>query len=221
MPSDRTMPEMTAALASPGGADWIALADDLLAGLVHSLNNRVTAVSVCAELASLGDEQMLAGGMLSTETERLQKVSALLALLPGRGHAEALEIGPVLHDAVAIHAHHPRMRGVECMVEVADDAPPVRAPRWALLRALLILVDAAKAGARDAANPSATVRLSGDADAVRVRAAAGRRGSWGAYATEMAALCAGTLARENEDLVLALPSLSELRRRERTGRPAR
>jgi hypothetical protein len=215
------MPEMTAALARPGVAEWVALADDLLAGLVHSLNNRVTAISVCAELAGLGDEQMLAGGMLSTEVARLQKASALLALLPARGHAEALEIGPVLHDAVAIHAHHPRMRAVDCVVEIADATPPARAPRWALLRVLLLMVDAAKAGAQDAADASAIVRLSGDADVVRVRALVREAGGWGAYASEMAALCEGTLTRENEELVLTLPSLSELRRRERTGRATR
>lgn len=215
------MPEMTGALARPGAAEWIELADDLLAGLVHSLNNRVTAISVCAELASLGDEQMLAGGMLSAEVARLQKAAALLALLPARGHAEALEIGPVLEDAVAIHAHHPRTRAVECTVEIADSPPPVRAPRWALLRVLLILVDAAKTSARDGADASVNVRVSGDAGAARVRAAAGQTGSWGSYATELAALCEGTLSREKEDLVIALPSLNELRRRERTGRPTR
>ncbi|NUO37161.1 MAG: hypothetical protein HOQ31_01010 [Gemmatimonadaceae bacterium] len=221
MPSDRTMPEMTAAAAMPGAAEWVALADDLLAGLVHALNNRVTAISVCAELAGLGDEQMLAGGMLAAEVARLQQAGALLALLPARGNPEALEIGPVLQDAVAIHAHHPRMRAVDCVIETADTPPPVRAPRWALLRVLLIMVDVAKAGAQDAADTPAIVRLSGDAGAVCVRAAARERGSWGAYATEMAALCQGTLTRENEELVLTLPSLSELRRRERTGWPTR
>jgi hypothetical protein len=217
MPSDRTMPEMTAAPAKPGAAEWAALADDLLAGLVHSLNNRVTAISVCAELAGLGDEQMLGGGVLVAEVARLQKASALVALLPARGHAEALEIGPVLHDAVAIHAHHPRMRAVECGVEVADATQPVRAPRWALLRVLLMMVDAAKAGAQDAQGPPPVVRLSGTADAVHVRVSA--RETAGAYAAEMAELCGGTLAWSDEELVLTLPSLTELRRRERAARP--
>jgi hypothetical protein len=209
------MPEMTAALARPGSAEWLALSDDLLAGLVHSLNNRVTAISVCAELAGLGDEQMLAGGVLAGEVARLQTTSALLALLPARGHAEALEIGPVLGDAVAIHAHHPRMRAVECAVEIADATQPVRVPRWALLRVLLILVDAAKAGAQDGEDASTIMQVSGDAEAVRVRANAREGG--GAYAEEMAALCGGALSRENEALVLTLPSLTELRRRERAG----
>jgi hypothetical protein len=212
------MPEMTAALARSGAAEWLALSDDLLAGLVHSLNNRVTAISVCSELAALGDEQILGGGVLAGEVARLQKTSALLALLPARGHAEALEIGPVLHDALAIHAHHPRVRAVECGVEIADATQPVRAPRWALLRVLLVMVDAAKAGAQDAEDASTVVRVAGDAEAVRVRANARETG--GAYAVEMAALCGGTLSREREELVLTLPSLTALRRRERGDRSA-
>jgi hypothetical protein len=211
------MPEMVATLAVPGAAEWLALADDLLAGLVHSLNNRVTALSVCAELAGLGDEQMLHDGLLVAEVARLQKASALVALLPARGHPEALEIGPVLQDAIAIHAHHPRMRTVECTMEVASAPQPVRVPRWALLRVLLILVDAAKGGAHDAQRNSTVLLLSGDADSVRVHAAT--RDNGGAYGAEMAALCGGALAREDEMLVLTLPSLTELRRRERAGRP--
>jgi hypothetical protein len=220
MPSERTIRERTADLETPGAAEWLALSDDLLAGLVHSLNNRVTAISACAELAGLGDEQMLGGGVLVAEVARLQKASALVALLPARGHAEALEIGPVLHDAVAIHAHHPRMRAVECVVEIVDAPPPVRAPRWALLRALLMMVDAAKAGVHEAPQgTSAIVRLAGDANAVRVHASA--RDGVGVYAAEMAALCGGTVSREDEELVLTLPSLTELRRREREERSAR
>jgi C4-dicarboxylate-specific signal transduction histidine kinase len=215
MSSERMMPEMAAAVG-PGAAEWLALSDDLLAGLVHSLNNRVTAIGVCAELAGLGDEQMLGGGMLQAEVARLQKASALVALLPARGHAEALEIGPVLHDAVAIHAHHPRMRVVECAVEIDDAPQPVRAPRWALMRVLLMMVDAAKAGAHEAQRGSVVVRLSGDAGSVRVRAAA--RDGGGTYAAEMATVCGGTLAREAEELVLTMPSLTELRRQERAGR---
>ncbi|MFL5519769.1 MAG: hypothetical protein ACJ8B6_02450 [Gemmatimonadales bacterium] len=210
------MPEMAAVPVGPGAAEWLALSDDLLAGLVHSLNNRVTAISVCAELAGLGDEQMLAGGMLQAEVARLQRASALVALLPARGHSEALEIGPVLQDAVAIHAHHPRMRAVECAVEIDDAPQPVRAPRWAIMRVLLMMLDAAKSGAHESQRTSAAVRLSGDAASVRVRAVTRDGGS--AYAAEMAALCGGTLAREAEELVLTMPSLTELRRQERASR---
>ena len=218
MPSERLLPEMVATLAVPGATEWLALSDELLTGLVHALNNRVTAISVCAELAGLGDEQMLRDGVLLGEVVRLQRVSAMIGLLSSQGHSEALEIAPVLADAVEIHALHPRMRMVGCEVEVEGRVQPVRLPRWALLRLLLIVVDAAKGGAQDARRGAVTVRLSSDDRSVRLRTPA--RGSEGAYATEMATICGGVLARVDGELQLTLPSLAELRRHEQMERPA-
>ena len=77
---EQTMREESATDAD----DWQSLSDDLLAGLVHGLNNRVTAMSVCAELIALGDSQMASGGMLTAEVERLHRASALIALLSAR-----------------------------------------------------------------------------------------------------------------------------------------
>jgi hypothetical protein len=215
MPIDRTTPEPVTPPAVPGATEWLALADDLLAGLVHALNNRITALSVCVELAGLGDEQMLKDGMLAVEVERLQRAGALVGLLPARGQAEALEIAPVLDDAVAIHAHHPRMRGIDCTAAVLGSPPPVRVPRWALLRLLLILVHEAKIAAQESEQKAVTIELSGDERELRVRAP---RGSVNAYATAMATLCGGTLERDGDDVVLAVPGLSEVRLRERAAR---
>jgi C4-dicarboxylate-specific signal transduction histidine kinase len=204
---------------SRAAEQWLALSDALLAGLVHTLNNRVTALTVCSELAQLGDDQMIADGMLAGEVSRLQRAAALLSLLPARASSEpeALELRPVLDDALALHAHHPRMRTAECVVNASDAMQPVRAPRWALLRLLLLLVEAAKASAV-AETRVATVHLASDELTVVVRVAA--QGDGGPYGAEMAALCGGALAREGSDLVLTLPSLLLLRRREGSGRPA-
>jgi hypothetical protein len=213
MPTERTSREPSSLTTSPGAAEWLGLADDLLAGLVHALNNRITALSVCVELAGLGDDQMLRDGMLGHEVARLQQAGALLALLPARGQPEALEIAPVLDDAIAIHSHHPRMRGIDCTVEVLGSPPPLRVPRWALLRLLLVLVNEAKAAARDAEQQTVSVELSGDARELRLRTAA--RASVNDYATTMASLCGGTLQRDGDDAVLTLPGLAEVRLRER------
>jgi hypothetical protein len=204
------MPERYSA---DGAAQWAALNDALLAGLVHMLNNRVTALSVCAELATMGDEQMVTGGVLMTEVRRLQAASAMIGLIPSRSHQlEALELRPVLDDALAVHAHHPRTRLVECAVLADDVMQPVRAPRWALLRLMLVLVDAAKDAASDAAR-SAVFRLTSDEREVRLRIVTPLDG--GAYGTEMAAMCGGALSRQGEELVLVMPSLLALRQRER------
>ena len=203
-------PEMYSA---PGAAQWAALSDALLAGLVHMLNNRVTALSVCAELATMGDEQMLSSGVLTTEVRRMQAASALIGLLPMRPHPpEALELRPVLDSALEMHAHHPRTRLVECTVEMQDAMQPVRAPRWALLRLMLVLVDVAKEAMPDSAT-SARVRLWSTARDAGVRVVTPSDG--GPYGAEMAALCGGMLTRDGDELVLTLPSLTTLRQRER------
>lgn len=198
-----------------GAAQWASLCDALLAGLVHMLNNRITALSVCAELAAMGDDQMISGGLLTTEVRRLQAASALIGLMPPRPHQpEALELRPVLDDALALHAHHPRTRLVECEAVTETEMQPVRAPRWALLRLMLVLVDAAKDAAA-AASTRATFRLSSDEREVRLRIVTPSDG--GAYGADMTALCGGALARDGDALVLTLPSLLALRQREREG----
>ena len=95
-----------------------------------------------------------------------------------------MEIGPVLDDAVALHAHHARLRAVRCDVVRADASMPVRAPRWALLRLLLVIVEEGKRSA-DRADRDVTV-LRVDGDAAWVAAPRGRRRALPAYAAAMA-----------------------------------
>ena len=213
MPADRLTPDPLSTSSMPGASEWSALVDELLAGLVHALNNRITALSVCVELAALGDDQMVEDGLLSLEVGRLQRAGALVGLLPARGQPEALEIRPVVDDALAIHAHHPRVRGIDCAVGVLGSPPPVRVPRWALLRLLLIMTDRAKTAARQGEQRTVTIELSGDERRLSVRAPA--HGMVSAYAAAMAGLCGGTLVHEGEDAVLTLPGLTEVRLRER------
>jgi hypothetical protein len=200
-------------LPAAAAAQWAELSDALLAGLVHMLNNRVTALSVCAELAAMGDEEMIAGGVLTNEMQRLQRASALIGLMPSRPHQpEALELRPVLDDALALHAHHPRTRLVACDVTMDGAMQPVRAPRWALLRLMLVLVDAAKEAAAESSR-GASIRLSSDERSARLHVPT--PGDGGPYGAAMAALCGGELVRAGDELVLSLPTLLSLRQRER------
>ena len=216
MPTERSTTERIRQSVLPGASEWLALSDDLLAGLVHAVNNRITALSVCAELAALGDDVMVRNGALLSEVARLHRAGALVGMLSARGgEDEALEIAPVLGDAIAIHAHHPRLRAIQCVVEVKGEMQPVRAPRWALVRLLLLMLDAAKAADPEVPLPEVvTVQLSSDDRTVLVRVAT--RTSTGVYASALAALCGGALMQEDNELTLVLPSLAEVRRRERT-----
>lgn len=202
-----------------GASEWLSLSDELLAGLVHALNNRVTALSVFAELIALGDSVMASSGLLATEVARLQRLSALTAMLPARKQAaEALEIDPVLDDAIALHAQHPRIRAIECVVERSGELPPLRAVRWELLRLLLLVVHAAKEAADAARREHVTLYLAGDAGSLSLRASAS--GDGGVHAGALAARCGGLLLQVGDELQLTLPSLQEVRRREQLVRAA-
>ena len=198
--------------------DWCTISEELLQGLVHALNNRVAALSASVELAKLGDEEGDPLTVLPAEIAQLLRVNALFSLLPERkAEAEALELRAVLDDAILLHQHHPRMRGEQVAVTFEGAPGAVRAPRWALVRAMVMLLHAARRPGESARGRSAAaLRVRGDETTVSVRVAAPA-----AISADLAALaerCGGHVAREADDLVLTLPSLRELRRRERESR---
>jgi hypothetical protein len=194
--------------------DWRTISDELLQGLVHALNNRVAALSAFVELAKLGDEEGDPLTVLPTEIAQLHRVNALFALLPERkAEAEALELRAVIDDAILLHQHHPRLRGEQVTVTFEGAPGVVRAPRWALLRALVILVDAAKRPGEPArSRREAALRVVGDDAAVSVHVPTALLPS--ADLVALTERCMGHVTRTADEIVLTLPSLRELRRRE-------
>ena len=189
---------------------WTILFEDLLRGLVHALNNRVTALSACAELAAI-DGEPVEVTILKAEITRLHQVSALVGVMATRGHdIEALEILPVLEDALAIYNHHPRMRSDQGTIAQSGLVLPVRVPRWALLRLLLLMLDAMR---RSAGSTRVEVRLAGDAETVTVETETSEPA--GEDAVALAAMCGGELRKGAGGWTLRLPSLLALRKRER------
>lgn len=195
--------------------DWPTLSDELLQGLVHALNNRVAALSAFVELARFGDDEADPVTVLPAEIAQLHRVNGLFGLLPARGgDAEALELPLVLDDALKLHEHHPRLRSEPLAVLRDGMLLPVRAPRWALLRALLLLVHAAKReGESVRGRGGSSLRLVGENAELTVCLAT--RGEPSPYLTKLARLCGGTIGRNGDDVVMRLPSVVELRRRER------
>jgi hypothetical protein len=193
--------------------EWPRLLEDLLRGLVHSMNNRVTALSAFAELAAV-DDGVLEIDMLRQEIHRLHEVSSLVSVLASRSdELEALELSVVLEMALDIHNHHPRMRSAPCTLEKAGAILPVRVPRWAMLRLALLMIDAAKRAGGESHAATVAVWLSGNDAVVRLHIVSPE--PLGADAADLAGLCGGTLSHANAEVVLELPSLLELRRREK------
>jgi hypothetical protein len=194
---------------------WSLLLEDLLRGLVHAMNNRVTALSAFAELATV-DEEALEIDMLRREIVRLYEVSSLVSALATRSdEREALEMSGVVEMALDIHRHHPRMRSVPCTLEKKGAILPVRVPRWAMLRLALLMVDAAKRAGTDANADVVAMWLSSTDAAVRLHMLSPALPS--PDAQNLAKLCGGVLSHDDGETVLSLPSLLELRRRERSG----
>jgi hypothetical protein len=199
--------------------DWPTLSNDLLQGLVHALNNRLAALGALAELARLRDEAVNPLAELPIEIAQLQGLTGLFALLAERRtDAEALELSAALADAMRLHEHHLRLRTERCEVRYEGTPVPVRAPRWALVRTLVMLVHAAKrsgqaAGGQDGGTP---IIVRSDESMVSVCVRTGASPSHDLIAAGERA--GGEIAREDDLLVFRLPSLMELRRRERLAR---
>ena len=198
--------------------DWCTITQELIQGLVHALNNRVAALSAFVELARLGDEEGDPLAVLPTEIAQLHRVNALFGLLPERkADAEALDLRAVLDDAVLLHQHHPRLRGEQVAMTFEGAPGAVRAPRWALVRTMVMLLHAAKRpGAAPQEHGVAALRVRGDDATVSVHVATAAAPP--ADLVALAERCSGRLTRTTDELVLTLPSLRELRRREREAR---
>ena len=189
------------------------LSEDLLCGLVHAINNRITALSAFAELAEM-DGESIEAPVLRVEITRLYQVSALVGVIAIRNNEiEALAFREVLELALTIHGYHPGMRPVPCTIEQAGADPLVRVPRWALTRLLLLMVDAAKRAGTVAHQSGVEVRLSGDEAVVRAQIVVSE--PLGRDAESLTAECGGELTCAAGVCVLTLPSLREIRRLER------
>ena len=198
--------------------DWRTISEEVLQGLVHALNNRVAALSAFVELAKLGDEEGDPVTVLPVEIAQLHRLNALFGMLPERkSDPEALELRVVIDDVIRLHEHHPRLRGERVAVAFEGAPAVVRAPRWALVRALVMLVHSAKHAAESGQAPDgAILRERGYDTTDSVHAVAAVQPP--ADLIALAERSNGSVARETGELVLRMPSVRELRRREREGR---
>lgn len=194
---------------------WTVLGEELLRGLVHAANNRVTALSAYAELAGLEGES-LDPAMLRQEVRRLHQVTTMIGVLATRtSTSEALEVRVALEQALALHAHHPRTGMTACTIAPSGLLLPVRVRPWALLRLLLLMVDTAKGEGETGGAPPAVIHLSGDEAEILVSVSATT--PLRSPATSLARLCGGALTYSANVAELRLPSLLALRASERQG----
>lgn len=147
-----------------------ALRDAILRGVAHALSNRVAALGGIAGLVDPGQlwtERMASA--LQDEAKRLGDVLRLLRLVPADLRIEfgAIELQPLVPDVVALHAYNSALLQVECAIEYNREAMPVYGNRIQIVRALLLVIDAAKQYARTNSG-RVVIRYTGDAERVRV-----------------------------------------------------
>jgi nitrogen-specific signal transduction histidine kinase len=202
------------------------MADELIAGIHHALNNRVGALGAVAQVLAMemeADHPLRAA--LAAEVDRLQATVAALTLLPLRPGAteQPVLLSDLLPRVVELYGYHHGVRDTTCSVEGAEAVLPLWAEPTRLAHLLLAMTIAAGEAAR-ATGSATTVRCSGDATTVEVRVAvqgdapAAEAESLAPWAAEMG----GSLEREEArgggaELVLRLPTLPEVRRRQREG----
>ena len=173
--------------------EWPAVAEGILQGLTHEMNNRLLALMGVRELAEDGLDAELAR-LFDDELVRLETAVALLRRLgEGPGPAEVVEAEPVISVVRELHARNALLRGLRTEWEVGGSLPAIRASVVRAERALLT----ALAGSGEAALNAATrveVKVSADDGGVlvEVRPVPAGAAGW----AELEALGAGCRSRE-------------------------
>ena len=145
--------------SEPAATEWQRVAEDILAGICHSLNSRVTTLWGVAELLALHAPGAGVPELLRDEVRRVERSVRLLQWLCRRtgSGGEIVSLGDLLPDFVELHREHRGLEGARVTLEGDARTPPVAIDPVALCRAVLLLLSAA---ARAVSGPDAAVRVS-------------------------------------------------------------
>jgi hypothetical protein len=209
-----------------GVEEWLELMEQALQGLHHALNNRIGSLSAVVELFQLGDLPADAASFesMASDLTRLGECSRMVRLLPRDAVSgeEPLILDDVLADVFAVHRFLHDLRDVQVTIVPMPYVEPVRVTRWALVRALTLLLYDAKRLAR---TERANVRAVSESDEqwVRLDFQVGAPGLVDAiparpesrYAESLATLIGGSVNRGPGIVGLRLPTLKARRASDR------
>lgn len=133
--------------------EWLMVVDQVCHGIHHALNNRIGSLSALLELTRLGDlpPNDPAFGSLAAELTRLEDCARTVRLLPRAPVGEEpLIVDDVLADVLAVHGFLHDLRDTPLTIAPTPFVEPVRAERWALVRALVLILADAKRLAKTA-----------------------------------------------------------------------
>ncbi|MEX2584020.1 MAG: hypothetical protein WD766_12135 [Gemmatimonadota bacterium] len=166
------VPEKLASDESSACGGWSRLSEGLIAGVQHTLNNRMAALGAVSQVleADLPAEHALAGAM-TRELHRLESTVSLLALLTGDEAPEPVQLPSVVEEATQLFEMHHSLRDLRLDVHLPADLYPLWIPPSALRRALMVLLALAGMEARRGAGV-VELRATGDAKTVELRVSA-------------------------------------------------
>lgn len=202
------------------------MSDALVGGLVHAMNNRVTAMDGLAMALEDGDPVSDTLPRLQQERERLRALAEVGRHIPDDDAGpEGCAVGDLLEVARALSAVHPRLRDVQVEVRDAEAMPPLRVRQRAVEHALLLAI------AATAAEGETLLALCAETADGYVEVALRPRGRTVSPSDEALELCAASDALVSADggaaewsegvapsVVVRLPSLALVRQRERESR---
>lgn len=216
---------------------WLYVSEGYIGGVHHALNNRVAAVSAVVQVMgsgfSGGDELRQA---LYHEVVRLQKTVGHMGFLrPSRASAkEPIDLPSLLKEVLPICEEHSDLRELSYNIERVAAVSPVYAEPSLLTRVILTQVALAGLAPSDSSSPMVEIRCEGDdvwvtlgvrslsaptmdGDAARVSQSPAASGlAWVARAMGGHLIGAETVTPEGRSAI-RLPTLMEVRRREREG----
>ncbi len=122
------------------GAGWLGLLDRLLAGVVHDLNGRASALGGLATLLTM-DDDMDMSAHIEDEVGRLSDLAGRLRLLLGDpdGAAEPLVVGDLLPALTTILDAERGVEGGAVEMVSHPGAPPILV-NWAAFSRIVLLV---------------------------------------------------------------------------------
>lgn len=132
--------ENTAALSATAASQWTECVENVLRGVAHGLNNRAAALAALVELSSEPAEApAVIREILMTEQQRVRDLVQVVRIIGTAPAApEALMPADLARDVSLVLEHHPALRDGAIQIDAAQ-ASPIRAPRWAFVRALVAL----------------------------------------------------------------------------------
>lgn len=221
--------EPSAAAVEDACRAWLDLNEELIAGIHHTFNNRLGTLSAILQVmtSEVPPDHPLHGAF----AEELAKLSGAVDLLRHLRETADYTVSPllvaeVLASVVSLYEQHHEVRDVPCRIGETKDLPPLLASPAPLQRLLLSLLVEAGRAVQVAGGGSVDVEFGGDAQRLEVvlrpRPRQGAvhvdRRSGDPIREWVAALDGELTVRESgsgDSLVLSLPTLVEVRRRQR------